>query len=595
MIADTAPRPLRLHIGHHFFGAGNMGDDLMLAGFLMAIEGLNRPVRFTCAMPFDPRPQEIRFPQIEWLPYDPAAREAAIRECDAWVGVGGTPFQTVVGPWMLEHLVAECDLCSRHGKPMYFVGIGVNEPQALADARARLILESASRIWARDKRSAQLLSEVAGESKVSAAADLGHVYLRNHAFAPMEDDAVGFVLHFEDSRQVDLNAVYELSVGLKPRPQRWLVQEIRPLAGSELAMLDQLAPQCRENFEVRIPAYADGSLKELLASWGSPGWLISSRYHAALIGAWAGSRVLAVERSDKIRGLVLQSEIAGTPDLLDARKTRLALDGAVAISRSQLELLADRAAASCREFISLVVSRDPGRVELADVAAKDSPRFHAFMAMMNGFAVTHGLREFVTWSKVWEYPWLWFAALSRIDWVGKHIVDLGSEVSPMPWLLATLGAKVTLIEADSQWLPQWELLRAKLRVDVSWHIVTSEAIPIPDETADVVTSFSVIEHQPDKEAAIREVVRVLKPGGVFAVSFDICQPDMGMTFPEWNGRALTLREFEDVLWLHGAFGNSSQPKWNLNAIEPFLAWHRTTAPHHNYVAAASVLVKRRPV
>ena len=230
-------------------------------------------------------------------------------------------------------------------------------------------------------------------------------------------------------------------------------------------------------------------------------------------------------------------------------------------------------------------------VSLADLEELNSPRFRSFMGMVNAFAGSLGLRTFETWSKIWEYPWLWHAALGRIDWAGKHVVDLGSEISPMPWLLATLGAKVTLIEADPQWVAKWETLRSKLPVDVSWHVVKSEAIPVDAGSADVVTSFSVIEHQPDKPAAVAEVARVLKAGGVFAVSFDICEPDLGMTFPDWNGRALTLREFEDHLWLHPAFGNSTRPAWNSAAIPSFLQWHRTTAPHHNYVSAAAVLRK----
>lgn len=234
----------------------------------------------------------------------------------------------------------------------------------------------------------------------------------------------------------------------------------------------------------------------------------------------------------------------------------------------------------------------PVSAELASVEAKDSARFRAFMSMTNAFAAAFGLRTFETWSKIWEYPRLWFAALGRVDWAGTHLVDLGSEISPMPWFLATLGAKVTLIEVDRQWVPAWEALRGRLAVDVSWHLVGSELLPLPDRSADVVTSFSVIEHQPDKRAAIDEVARVLKPGGLLAMSFDICEPDMGMSFPEWNGRALTLAEFEETVWLHPAFGNRARPTWNRDAMLPFLAWHRTTAPHHNYVAAAAVLAKQ---
>jgi hypothetical protein len=68
---------------------------------------------------------------------------------------------------------------------------------------------------------------------------------------------------------------------------------------------------------------------------------------------------------------------------------------------------------------------------------------------------------------------------------------------------------------------------------------------------------------------------------------------MGMTFPEWNGRALTMREFEDLAWLHPAFANPDRPRWNTADIPVYLPWHRQSAPHHNYATAAAVLVKRR--
>jgi SAM-dependent methyltransferase len=222
----------------------------------------------------------------------------------------------------------------------------------------------------------------------------------------------------------------------------------------------------------------------------------------------------------------------------------------------------------------------------------NSPPFRSFMEGMNAFAAAHGLRQFTNWTKIWEYPWLWQHCLSRVPLRGARVVDLGSEISPMPWYLATRGASVRLVEVNAEAVPLWAALRAKLGVDVEWHVVKSESIPLPDGWADGVTSFSVIEHQADKRKAVGEVARVLRPGGWFAVSFDVCEPAMGMTFPEWNGRALTVREFEDELWRHPAFANGGGPQWNWDAVRPFLAWHRTTAPHHNYVAAAAVLHRK---
>ena len=124
-------------------------------------------------------------------------------------------------------------------------------------------------------------------------------------------------------------------------------------------------------------------------------------------------------------------------------------------------------------------------------------------------------------------------------------------------------------------------------------IVNQEHLPYEDDSFDVVTSYSVIEHQANKRLAIDEVARVLKPGGIFALSFDICEPGMGMTFPEWNGQALTMSDFEKLIWDHPAFEeNKTSPLWNVEDIPDFIKWHLQSAPHHNYVVGAAFLRKR---
>ncbi len=219
------------------------------------------------------------------------------------------------------------------------------------------------------------------------------------------------------------------------------------------------------------------------------------------------------------------------------------------------------------------------------------PAYAAFMRNLNAFAGPLGLHQFIDRSKVWEYPWLWFNALGRIGFAGARVIDLGSQSSPMPWAMAVLGAHVTLVEASPSCIPIWRRAKDRLGVRVDWVLTDSHRIPLDDGAADVVTSFSVIEHQPDKPGAVAEAARVLRPGGLFALSFDICEPDMGMTFPDWNGRALTLHEFEGLVWRHPALNAPEPPGWNLEDIPGFLTWHRTTAPHHNYVVGAAVLRK----
>jgi len=228
---------------------------------------------------------------------------------------------------------------------------------------------------------------------------------------------------------------------------------------------------------------------------------------------------------------------------------------------------------------------------LASMPEVHDPRFGTMMNWMNGIAGPLKLETFSTWSKIWELPWLWFNVLSRMDLDGARVVDLGGGLLPLPWIASLLGARVTLVEPDPQHIPLWTKLRDRLKLALDWHIGEPEQIPLAAGEADLVMSSSAMSRFTDKPAVIAEAARVLKPGGHFALSFDLCEPELGMTFPKWNGEALTIRQFEDLLWLHPAFGNTARPAWNRADIQPFLDWHRTTAKHHNYIVGAAVLRK----
>jgi SAM-dependent methyltransferase len=81
-----------------------------------------------------------------------------------------------------------------------------------------------------------------------------------------------------------------------------------------------------------------------------------------------------------------------------------------------------------------------------------------------------------------------------------------------------------------------------------------EDIPLADDSVDVVISNCVLNLSGDKPKVIREAARVLKPGGRFAVSDVVADPDMDEStradMRQWTGciaGALTRTEFEDAL------------------------------------------------
>jgi polysaccharide pyruvyl transferase WcaK-like protein/SAM-dependent methyltransferase len=214
------------------------------------------------------------------------------------------------------------------------------------------------------------------------------------------------------------------------------------------------------------------------------------------------------------------------------------------------------------------------------------------MAWINGFARVHGLRIHTNWSKVWEYPWTW-TFLGGLNFRQLRILDIGSEVSPMPWFFASLGARVTMVETEAAHISKWQELKEKHGFDIRWDIVSGPQLPLPGDTFDLVTSYSVLEHIPDKDAALEEAIRVLKPGGVFCLTFDICERSRGMTFPEWNGTALDMESFDRLIWQSKKLQPvDPESQWNIEDIDPFLQWHRQTAPHHNYVVGGAILRKK---
>ena len=102
---------------------------------------------------------------------------------------------------------------------------------------------------------------------------------------------------------------------------------------------------------------------------------------------------------------------------------------------------------------------------------------------------------------------------------------------------------------------------------------TIEAIPLPDDSIDVIISNCVINLASDKDAVLREAYRVLKPGGRFAVSDVVIRGDVPeavrRSMELWVGcvaGALTEDDYASTLKAAG-FNDVSVEPWRIYDVK----------------------------
>jgi len=103
-------------------------------------------------------------------------------------------------------------------------------------------------------------------------------------------------------------------------------------------------------------------------------------------------------------------------------------------------------------------------------------------------------------------------------------------------------------------------LSGDLQQKVTFQQMTVPPIDLPDNTFDFVISFQVIEHIVKDEDYVREIARVLKPGGAFVLTTP--NRKMSLTRNPWHIREYSVQELESLLLKHfrsvdcsGVYGN----------------------------------------
>jgi arsenite methyltransferase len=141
---------------------------------------------------------------------------------------------------------------------------------------------------------------------------------------------------------------------------------------------------------------------------------------------------------------------------------------------------------------------------------------------------------------------------------GETVLDLGSgagaDVLISARRVAPSGRAIGLDMTDEMLERARENAREAGVANVEFVKGYIEDIPLSDAAVDVVISNCVINLSADKRRVLAEAARVLRPGGRFAVSDVIADPDMDEAtradMQQWTGcvaGALTRTEFEEAL------------------------------------------------
>ncbi len=341
---------LTLHIGFDFWGAGNLGDDLMLAGFQSWIETHLPEWSLSALCAHDIAAMRLRFPRIRWFPADPASRAEALRGANVWVGLGGGVFQIEVGTWILDQMLADMSAAKRHGLKTFLVGVGVNNRAALQTDQARHIHEVADALWLRDTACLEMaLSCGFSAEKTRLGADTGHLFCAAAHIRPARPETA-LVIHARPSDLADA-ALLELHRRIRSGFS-WVCQEVRPIPDSEFLLHSAGSPEFRRAFPLVLPDYPTASIAGLHSAVADWQRVLSSRFHTSLAAAWSGAALAVFERNDKLRAIREDLDCERCTRLDSADELARALGAARPVERRRLDACLARADRMMSDFIS---------------------------------------------------------------------------------------------------------------------------------------------------------------------------------------------------------------------------------------------------
>src|SRR5436190_2947415 len=148
-------------------------------------------------------------------------------------------------------------------------------------------------------------------------------------------------------------------------------------------------------------------------------------------------------------------------------------------------------------------------------------------AAMDKYGKLWAKDTFRLWSRRWEYP---FTAQRIIEFAETQpdgpfrLLDAGSGVTYFPYFIrAELPrSEITCFDSNASYHPMFESVNqtmgeTKVKFEEGW----LQKLAFGDDSFDAVCCISVLEHTSNYPEILDEFARVLRPGGLLVLTFDL--------------------------------------------------------------------------
>ncbi|HYO07953.1 MAG TPA: class I SAM-dependent methyltransferase [Tepidisphaeraceae bacterium] len=148
-------------------------------------------------------------------------------------------------------------------------------------------------------------------------------------------------------------------------------------------------------------------------------------------------------------------------------------------------------------------------------------------AAMSQYGKLWAKDTFRLWSRRWEYPFVMQRLVQFAERAGDgpfRVLDAGSGVTYFPYYLRheVPRSEVTCFDSNSTYHPMFAAVNQTLgETRVKFVEGWLQKLPFDDKSFDAVCCISVLEHTSNYGEILDEFARVLRPGGLLVLTFDL--------------------------------------------------------------------------